>query len=817
MIDDETHAGQRYRRRVREHTPERHSGVTQLMPKVFLIAKVVMLTGAACLTHLSSAAQSISGHVRVPASAVPIALAPETALSMKHFTYGQPITVSHDGRYLAYVWEDPAKSIPEAKMIRSSSGGRFLSTGAPWLSSPIITVRDLQSGIDTVIHGANSAWAPAWSPTSDTLAFMSDRDGTAGLWVWSPTGHGAARRITATPLTTAYYGGISWTSNGRSIVLASPWQAFAEAKLHTRRTEGPKLANTNAVDVEVQRSGFRAGNLNQDGAGKALSTTVNKLPGFESALVRVDLDNGTAHVLASGTGVDWMQPSPDGRWIAYTTLSDYERPGGRRYQSYYDLWIQPLSGGVRQKLAADVPLNLRGPLGISWSPDSRHLAYRKRGLPAEEALFIVGIDGTAPKSLAKLADAGYYYTPVWGADSSHLFMWQENELFEIDIATGENKLVCRLSGKRIRLLLNRGGATNTVYSAGKDNGFVLLATDESAFTSGFYRVTPSSGEIAVLKEESRAFGGGYIAELCIAAASRGDTVVFTSEGASEPEELWTTDGTFQKFKRASDLAGDIWKVSMGSLRIAQWTGPSGVPARGALLLPPNYDPSRRYPLVIWMYEHSLTKANTFGLTGQSVFNCQLLATRGIACLYPDLTWQREKVMQGLHEQVSAAIKGLVDQGIADSERIGVEGQSSGGYDTFAVVATTPSIKAAVACSGLVDMMMAYQDHNGQWVESQMGLGGAPWEYPERYIANSPSFHMDRIQSPILIVQGTGDKATTQQMDLAFDLLKHLGRDVEYRRYAGEGHAPDTWRMKNQLDATKRMLEWWLQYLSPQAK
>jgi dipeptidyl aminopeptidase/acylaminoacyl peptidase len=788
----------------------RYSGGAQLTPKVLPIAKLIILTSVAWAAYLPSNGQSNPKHALVPVSASSEELTPETIVSMKKLEFGQPITVSSDGRYVAYVWENPTTIVPEEKMITGSSGGRFLTTGAPWIPSPAITIRDLKSGVDTILKGGNSAWAPAWSPTGDSLAFMADRNGSSGLWVWSPGSRASVRRVTATALTTAYYGTLSWTPDGHSIVLASPWKTFMEARLHPAQKPVSRSSDTGTPDVEVWRTGFESDNPGE----KKPKEPLNKLPAFESALVRVDLDKGTVHVLANATGLDWTQPSPDGRWIAYATMCDYERPGGQRYQSYYDLWIESLAGGVPKRVAAGIPLNLRGPIGISWSPDSRYLAYRGRGLPTEEALFVVGIDGKPPKLLAKITNASYYYSPTWEGDSQHLFMWHANELEQIDLATGESKLICRFAGKKIRLLLNRGGATDRVYTVGRDNDFIVLATDDSAFTSAFYRIARSSGEVTLLKEESRDFGGGYIAELCIGVAPLGDTVVFTSEGASEPQELWSTDGAFQNFKRVSDLGGDIWKVPLGIPRIAQWKNSDGVVTKGALLLPPNYDPGQRYPLVIWMYEHSLTKMNTFGLTGQAVFNCQLLVTRGIACLYPDLRWERERVMQGLHEQVSAAIRGMVDQGIADPDRIGVEGQSSGGYDTFAVIATTPTIKAAIACSGLIDMTLAFPDHNGQWVADQMGIGGAPWTYPERYIANSPSFHMDQVHTPILIVQGTGDTGTTPQMDLAYDLLKHLGLPVEYRRYAREGHAPDTWNPVNQLDATKRMLDWWVQYLRP---
>jgi len=80
------------------------------------------------------------------------------------------------------------------------------------------------------------------------------------------------------------------------------------------------------------------------------------------------------------------------------------------------------------------------------------------------------------------------------------------------------------------------------------------------------------------------------------------------------------------------------------------------------------------------------------------------------------------------------------------------------------------------------------------------------------VANSPSYHFDRVQSHLLLLEGTADDLTVRHMDLAFAELKRLLKPVEYRRYPGEGHAPDAWTPANRLDAAERMLEWFDAYV-----
>ncbi len=101
-----------------------------------------------------------------------------------------------------------------------------------------------------------------------------------------------------------------------------------------------------------------------------------------------------------------------------------------------------------------------------------------------------------------------------------------------------------------------------------------------------------------------------------------------------------------------------------------------------------------------------------------------------------------------------------------------------------------------------------------WAESGQGrMGGSPWEVQERYLANSPMFYLDRIETPVLIIQGEEDTATPSFLaDQVFVGLRRLGKRVEYALYAGEDHGEGGWTLPNQLDYLKRVLAWFDRYL-----
>jgi dipeptidyl aminopeptidase/acylaminoacyl peptidase len=150
----------------------------------------------------------------------------------------------------------------------------------------------------------------------------------------------------------------------------------------------------------------------------------------------------------------------------------------------------------------------------------------------------------------------------------------------------------------------------------------------------------------------------------------------------------------------------------------------------------------------------------------------------------------------------------VDLGIADPERLGVMGHSYGGYSTLSLIVQTTRFKAAVDSAGPANLVSFYgvmHKSGGAggigWSETgQGGMIDTPWQVRDRYIENSPLFYLDRVETPLLIVQGTLDLITPQS-DEVFVALRRLGKEVVYAKYAGEDH----WEVRGALP-TRRLLE-----------
>jgi len=161
-------------------------------------------------------------------------------------------------------------------------------------------------------------------------------------------------------------------------------------------------------------------------------------------------------------------------------------------------------------------------------------------------------------------------------------------------------------------------------------------------------------------------------------------------------------------------------------------------------------------------------------------------------------------------------------GIADPDRLGVMGASYGGYSTLALIVQTTRFKAAVMDVGFGNLTSNYgvmlksgmPFHIGWAEEGQGRMGGPPWQFPERYVQNSPAFFLNKIETPLLISQG-GMDVSPFQADEIFVGLRRLGKKVVYVRYENEGHGVE--HPSNRIDQWNRILEWFESHLHPAAQ
>jgi dipeptidyl aminopeptidase/acylaminoacyl peptidase len=184
--------------------------------------------------------------------------------------------------------------------------------------------------------------------------------------------------------------------------------------------------------------------------------------------------------------------------------------------------------------------------------------------------------------------------------------------------------------------------------------------------------------------------------------------------------------------------------------------------------------------------------------------------------FPEEAWEKG---------VTAAANKLIEMGIADPDKLGVQGQSYGGYATNLLITQTNRFKAAINISGKVNMISFYTDSPRLGVRnihapehSQDRLGATLWQQPQKYLQSSAIMSADRIKTPLLLTTGEADPnvPARQAMEMYF-ALRRLGREVAWANYVNGGHGMPTTTVEDVKDFHERILKWYDDHLKKEAK
>jgi len=495
--------------------------------------------------------------------------------------------------------------------------------------------------------------------------------------------------------------------------------------------------------------------------------------------------------------------------VAYTVLKGAE-PNAQ--QANLDLAVVDLSGGASRTIA----VNARLGYGIewSWSPDGRSLAYIASGQLGTGEIVVLPIAGGTERVL-KPAGAPNFgtgegeYPPLWSADGRQLFAIGGGALWRIDAVTGQGVAVASDAEWPIRATVTPFGRS-TIWSSDGGRTVWVVARDRAGTKAGIHAIDLVSGRRRPALEEMKS----YSAIFNLGANERTGQIAFVSTDQQRLHDVWLLDTRTGRVRQGTHLNSALERLELGSARIIEWKTAEGESLRGALLLPPGYRPGTRVPLVVTVYggENGSRLVNRFGLEGAtSNFNMHVLATRGFAVLAPDAPLRVGKTMTDIVRTVMPGVDAAIAQGYADPDRLAVMGQSYGSFSVLSIITQTPRFKAAVITAAVLhpDLAADYLRAIGYYEQGQGNMGGSLWEQRERYVENSPIFHFDKIQTPLLIGQGEldGDLAPSEAIVTA---LERLRKPAEYRLYKGEGHVIT--QAPNVIDFWNRRLDFFREHL-----
>lgn len=365
--------------------------------------------------------------------------------------------------------------------------------------------------------------------------------------------------------------------------------------------------------------------------------------------------------------------------------------------------------------------------------------------------------------------------------------------------------------------------------------YLRTNNEERFFVNGqpmYYRlfneVNKNSGlSIATLGDKTAVpyihFAGAYTVS-AIQKAKSADPFIYTRENYQQSPDLYVDEGGFavtgtdQSMKRTetaiqlSAINPQQQQYNWGTAEIYKWKAFTGKMNEGVLYKPENFDPAKKYPLILYFYETHSNSLNAYippAPTG-SRLNISFFVSRGYVVFSPDIHYTTGHPARDCYNHVVSAAQDLAKQKWIDGKNIGIQGQSWGGIQVAQLVTMTGMFKAAWAGAPVANMTSAYGgirwesgvNRQFQYEKTQSRIGATLWEKPNLYIENSPLFHLPKVTTPLVIMANDADGAVPwyQGIEL-FTAMRRLGKQVWMLTYNGEAH--NLRERRNQKDISVR--------------
>jgi dipeptidyl aminopeptidase/acylaminoacyl peptidase len=304
-------------------------------------------------------------------------------------------------------------------------------------------------------------------------------------------------------------------------------------------------------------------------------------------------------------------------------------------------------------------------------------------------------------------------------------------------------------------------------------------------------------------------------------AKNDNRITFRKGSFNEYNDLYASDLSFTKIEKLSDANPQMKDYLWGTVELVDWKSTDGTPLEGLLYKPENFDPAKKYPMLVYFYERSSDGIHNHRVPAPSAstINIPYFASNGYLVFVPDIVYKDGYPGESAMDCIIPGVQSLVAQGFVDDKNMALQGQSWGGYQIAYMITRTNLFKTAMAGAPVSNMTSAYggirwgtgMSRQFQYERTQSRIGGTLWEKPLQFIENSPLFFADRVQTPLLIMHNDQDGAVPWYQGIEYFMaLRRLNKPVWMLVYNGEDH--NLVQRKNRKDLSVRMSQYFDHYL-----
>ncbi len=334
---------------------------------------------------------------------------------------------------------------------------------------------------------------------------------------------------------------------------------------------------------------------------------------------------------------------------------------------------------------------------------------------------------------------------------------------------------------------DREKATTLDYKKG---GF-LTSFDNKTKESGFYQFKGQHNDPKSLLVEAKTFRN-------ISSSADQQTILYSKEDYMNSPNIYTNTIKFKDELQLSNINQQQANYNWGTAELVHWTTPEGNQAEGILYKPENFDPAKKYPIIAYFYEKLSDGLYTYQPPAPtpSRLNIPYFVSNEYLVFAPNISYKTGHPGKSAEEYINSGMRYLAQNAWVDSTKMGIQGQSWGGYQVAHLITRTNMYAAAWTGAPVVNMTSAYggirwqsgMSRQFQYEHTQSRIGKTLWEAPELYIENSPLFHLDKVKTPVVIMANDNDGAVPWYQGIEmFTALRRLNKPVWMLNYNGDEH------------------------------
>ena len=620
-----------------------------------------------------------------------------------------------------------------------------------------------------------------------------------------------------------------WARDGSFFVFASDRESSSDAagnQLYVMRPDGGEARRITSAKDGVGRFSF-----SYDGEWLAYTAGNDDERSVWSIQV-ADLDAEPIHLIDHDTPINWWDFAPDSSRIYFIAPDSVDKDNGRRMKENFDVMIRNENSALEHLWSFDMDSHRSTHLtstndyavsGVTMSRDSKWLGFQgtpndrykrtvtERGIYADLYLFEVATGNIERLTENEEVREG---SITFSPDSSMLAFSASNAF----VYNRDQKIWVRpVSGGELKML---GGDHDGPLSVGfwADDGSTIYSNAGIGATRAVVSVDVESGRVSQVTDEK--------ASLSLSYDRFSDTFLINYSDPTTPSSIYTVGSMDQvgdraNWKRLTNSNPQVDEIALGKTEAIQWRSTDGTMVEGVLVKPLDYEPGRRYPLVVQIHGGPAS-ATVLSFNGGHGYYSHVYAAAGYVALLPNYRGSsnygeefRTEIIgdyfrQG-YEDIMAGVDHLIETGLVDGDRMGVMGWSAGGHWSNWILTHTDRFKAISSGAGTMNWISMYAQSDVQR-NRQNYFGTFPYDDFEALWDISPLKYIKNAKTPTMIHVVHGDpRVPRPQSEELHMALKKLNVPTEFFVYPGNSHGiPGT---RNRLVKMVSEFSWMERYIN----